>query len=163
MLNRNDPKARAMPGSANAPGFDSIELSTRDARAANEAIYAQLAALRRSMRLFSNFSERVSRSSGLSALEYQALLAIRALSPPGATRNTLCRELALRWKETEAVARRLERSQLVRVEPDPIDHRFRRHVLTERGEILLARLARRHLDEIRRNLLTLTRTLASLS
>lgn len=163
MLNRNGRKVRATPGSASAPKFDSIEPSTPEMRAANEAIYPQLAALRRSMRLFANFSERVSRSSGLSALEYQALLAIRALSPRGATRNTLCRELALRWKETEVVARQLERSRLVRIEPDPIDRRFRRLVLTERGEILLARLARRHLDEIRRNIRTLTRTLASLS
>ena len=152
-----------MPASVNAPSFQSVAPSTQDACAAQEATYPQLAALRRSMRLFANFSERVSRGSGLSALEYQALLAIRTLSPPGATRNALCRELALRWKETEALVQRLEQSRLVRIESDAIDRRFRRLVLTGRGEMLLARLASRHLDEIRRNIRTLTRTLTSLS
>ena len=61
------------------------------------------------------------------------------------------------------MARRLEQSRLIRVQADAIDRRFKRLVLTESGELLLARLASRHLDEIRRNIDGLTRTLTSFS
>lgn len=150
-----------MPAVADASVHDGA--TTQASQTAHEKKYAQLAALRRDMRLFTNFSERISRSAGLSALEYQALLAIKALSSRVGTRNALCRELALKWTQTEALTRRLEQSRLIRIEADAIDRRFKRLLLTERGETLLARLASRHLEEIRRNMRGLTRTLTSLS
>lgn len=115
----------------------------------NVTTYQALADLRRRMRLFANFSERASRSAGLSTLEYQGLLAIKVLSPQGATRHALCRELDLKWASTEALAKRLEQSRFVRVEADAQDRRFKRLRLTARGESVLQHLAAKHLATIR--------------
>jgi DNA-binding MarR family transcriptional regulator len=125
--------------------------------------YEYLASLRRSMRLFANFSERVSRGSGLSAIEYQALLAIRTRSPPGPTRNALCRDLHVKWNAAEALMKRLEHIRLIRVEADAADRRFKRLVLTSRGEAVLSRLAARHLEELRRHVASVVRVLKVLS
>jgi DNA-binding MarR family transcriptional regulator len=127
-----------------------------------ENAFAKLAELRRAMRLFGAFSERISRSAGLSALEYQALLAIRA-SSRAVTQSLLSRELALGWRATNDLAKRLEQSCLVVIESNAPDRRYRRLVLTDRGCALLASLAQRHLREINRSLGPLMTTLAYLS
>jgi DNA-binding MarR family transcriptional regulator len=154
-LNANDTKAKAMEAAPWAP-LDA-------GRTTRDASYLQLASLRRSLRLFNNFSERISRGSGLSALEYQALLAIRTLSPPGATRNMLCRELDLKLKMAEELTRRLEQNRLIRIEADATDRRFKRLLLTRRGEAVLWHLAERHLREIRRHVTAIVRILTALS
>lgn len=112
-------------------------------------VYEALADVRRWMRLFANFSERASRGAGLSTLEYQGLLAIKALSSRGATRHSLRRELDLRWRESEALTKRLEQSRLIRIEADLNDRRFKRLHLTARGEGVLEQLAAKHLVAIR--------------
>ena len=99
--------------------------------------FAKLAELRRAMRLFGAFSERISRSAGLSALEYQALLAIRA-SSRDVTQSLLSRELALGWRATSDLTKRLAQSCLVAIETNAPDRRYRRLVLTDRGHRLLA-------------------------
>lgn len=124
--------------------------------------FAKLAELRRAMRLFGAFSERISRSAGLSALEYQALLAIRA-SSRDVTQSLLSRELALGWRATSDLTKRLAQSCLVAIETNAPDRRYRRLVLTDRGHRLLANLALRHLREINRSLGPLMATLTYLS
>jgi DNA-binding MarR family transcriptional regulator len=125
--------------------------------------YRELAAYRRALRAFGDFSERTCRASGISALEYQVLLAVAAAWPKGATRSALSHELAMPTRAAARLFDRLHEASLIRVQDDPDDRRHKRCVLTANGEHLLVRLGTRHLGEIRRTAAPLRSLLAQLT
>lgn len=122
-----------------------------------------LASLRRSIRTFLAFSERVSREAGLSVDEYQALLAIRSSGEEGVTTSYLAAHLMLKPRATLDLVDRLGRAGLVERVRDADDRRRVPVVLSAKGRAVSARLIARHLLEIRRNAPRLVEILSSLS
>jgi DNA-binding MarR family transcriptional regulator len=122
-----------------------------------------LATLRRSIRTFLAFSERVSREAGLGVDEYQALLAIRGAGDGGVTTSHLAAHLMLKPRATLALVERLGRAGLVERARDADDRRRVLVVLSGKGRAVSARLIARHLLEVRRNAPRLVAILSSLS
>jgi DNA-binding MarR family transcriptional regulator len=122
-----------------------------------------LANLRRSIRTFLAFSERVSREAGLCVDEYQALLAIRSAGDDGVTTSYLAAHLMLKPRRTLDLVERLGHAGLVERVRDADDRRRVPVVLTPRGRIVSARLISRHLLEVRRNAPKLVEILSSLA
>jgi DNA-binding MarR family transcriptional regulator len=121
-----------------------------------------LAHLRRSIRTFLAFSERVSREAGIGAPDYQALLAIRSAGADGVTTSRLAAQLMLKPRAALDTVERLRRADLVERTRDPLDRRRVLVALTPKGRALSARLISRHLAEVRRNAPKLVEILSSL-
>jgi DNA-binding MarR family transcriptional regulator len=122
-----------------------------------------LATLRRSIRAFLAFSERVSREAGLSVDEYQALLAIRGAGEEGVTTSYLAAHLMLKARATLDLVERLGRAELVERVRDADDRRRVLVVLSAKGRVVSARLISRHLHEVRRSAPKLVEILSSLA
>jgi DNA-binding MarR family transcriptional regulator len=113
--------------------------------------YRQLAAFRRGLREFLRFSEAEAERRGLTAQNYQALLAVRACPEGGrVTINDLARQLLIRHNSAVGLVDRLAKQGLVVREPAPEDGRKVYLRLTAKGERLLERLAEVHREELRR-------------
>jgi len=121
-----------------------------------------LANLRRSIRTFLAFSERVSREAGIGAPDYQALLAIRSAGAVGVTTSRLAAQLMLKPRATLDTVERLRRADLVERVRDALDRRRVLVALTPKGRALSERLIARHLAEVRRNAPKLVEILSSL-
>jgi DNA-binding MarR family transcriptional regulator len=115
----------------------------------NDADYRALADWRRSLREFLTFSEQVALSGGLTAQQYQAILAIKARSQ-GANFSIgdLARELMIRPQSGVELVDRLEAGGLAVRVTDPGDRRRTMLTLTNKAEQLLSQLATTHLHEI---------------
>ena len=113
--------------------------------------YEQLAAFRRSLRGFLRFSEVEAEKGGVTAQNYQALLALRAC-PEGqrVTINDLAAHLMVRHNSAVGLVDRLSRQGLVAREPAPEDRRKVYLRLTAKGGRVLERLAEVHREELRR-------------
>jgi DNA-binding MarR family transcriptional regulator len=122
-----------------------------------------LAHLRRSIRTFLAFSERVSREAGLGAEEYHALLVIRSAGGNGVTTGHLAAQLMLRPRATLALVERLRQAALIERVRDASDRRRVLVALSARGRQLSTRLIGRHLLEVRRHALQLVGILSSLA
>ena len=122
-----------------------------------------LAYLRRSIRTFLAFSERVSREAGLGPEEYHALLVIRSAGVDGVTTAHLAAELTLGPRATLDLVERLRRAVLVERVRDAADRRRVLVVLSASGRTLSTRLIGRHLLEVRRNAPRLVGILSSLA
>jgi DNA-binding MarR family transcriptional regulator len=122
-----------------------------------------LAYLRRSIRTFLAFSERVSREAGLGPEEYHALLVIRSAGVDGVTTAHLAAELMLGPRATLDLVERLRRAVLVERVRDAADRRRVLVVLSASGRTLSTRLIGRHLLEVRRNAPRLVGILSSLA
>jgi DNA-binding MarR family transcriptional regulator len=122
-----------------------------------------LAHLRRSIRTFLAFSERVSREAGLGAGEYHALLVIRSAGGNGVTTGHLAAELMLGPRATLDLVERLRRAALVERARDASDRRRVLVALSASGRTLSTRLIGRHLLEVRRNAPRLVGILSSLA
>jgi DNA-binding MarR family transcriptional regulator len=116
-----------------------------------KADYELLATFRRELRNFLAFSEQVAQATGLSAQQYQALLAIKGYSGrEQVTVGELAQELLLVHHSASELADRMVSNGLL---ARSVDERDRRRTLlspTPRAEVLLARMAHTHLEELRR-------------
>ncbi|MDE2007470.1 MAG: winged helix-turn-helix transcriptional regulator [Rhodospirillales bacterium] len=121
---------------------------TRRPSPADPPDYAALAAFRRALRGFTDFSERAARGAGLSPRQHQALLAIKgAPAPP--TIGALAEALVIRPHSAVELVDRLTQLRLVERRADPADLRRARLALTERAETILRALSEAHLAELR--------------
>jgi DNA-binding MarR family transcriptional regulator len=116
----------------------------------SEADYRALADWRKSLREFLAFSENVAEGGGLTAHQYQAILAIKArIQDGGFSVGELARELLIRPHTAVELVHRLEGGGFVTRETDPGDRRRTVLRLTDKAELLLNRLASTHLNELR--------------
>lgn len=105
-----------------------------------------LADFRYALRQFLATSEAISRESGVTPQQYQAMLAIRARSADGLTMKDLAEQLALTHHAAVQLVDRLAKAGLAARARSSAD---RRHVLlrlTPEGEARFDRLASRHLE-----------------
>lgn len=123
--------------------------------------YAGLAGFRSALRQFLAASEAISRRGGITAQQYQALLAIGCGSGP-MTMKDLAEQLLLRQHAATQMVDRLQKAGLVDRDPSPTDGRSVVLTLTDSGGALLADLAEQHLAEILKQEPQLTRSLRRL-
>jgi DNA-binding MarR family transcriptional regulator len=111
--------------------------------------YRAAAALRASLRRFSQMSDRIVRDCGLTTERYELLLAIKSLeaSAEPATVSTLTAELGAAQVSVTQLVRRTEDSGLLRREVSPTDARVRYLRLTAAGEEQLGRAVTRLAEE----------------
>lgn len=113
--------------------------------------YRALLAWRIRLRRFLRWSEEQARAEGLSAAQHQLLLAVRGhADAAGPTVADLADALLLRHHSTVGLLDRAAAAGLVLREADGTDRRRVRIRLTTHGEDVLARLSRRHWEELGR-------------
>lgn len=113
--------------------------------------YALLATFRYALREFMHFSESAAAGVGLTAQQYQALLAVRACpEDQRVTINDLARQLLIRHNSAVGLVDRLDQQGLVAREPSPLDGRKVFLRLTAKGDRVLERLASVHREELGR-------------
>jgi len=115
------------------------------------ADFVRLASFRRALRRFLHFSEEVARRGGLSAQQYQALLAVRG-NPDHerVTINDLARHLLIKHNSAVGLVDRLAQEKLIVRETSSADRRKVELRLTPRGREVLAKLAAMHRAELQR-------------
>ncbi|MEO8545773.1 MAG: MarR family transcriptional regulator [Burkholderiaceae bacterium] len=110
-----------------------------------------LADFRARLRLFSAFSEQQSAALGLTAQQYQALLAIKGKpATEVVTITELAQSLAIKHNSAVGMVDRLEREGFVTREPSLEDRRRVQVKLTAQGEKVFRRLAIAHRIELHR-------------
>ena len=113
--------------------------------------YERLAAFRHALRAFLRFSEIEAEKGGLTAQNYQALLALRACPKENPlTINDLAQELMIRHNTAVGLVDRLTKQGLVAREPSPEDGRKVYLRLTPKGDRILEKLAEVHREELQR-------------
>ena len=124
--------------------------------------YDALAGFRSSLRRFLAASETISRESGVTPQQYQAMLAIR--TRPGATMamKELAEQLLLTHHAAVQMVDRLAKAGLASREASTSDRRLVLLKLTPKGETLLDELAERHLQIMLRQEPQLTAALKDL-
>jgi len=122
--------------------------------------YETLARFRYELRQFQAFSEVAANSSGLTAQQHQALLAIRGLSlREPMSIGDLAGYLLVRHHTAVELVDRMTKLKVVSRRVDPADGRRVLVQLTAEGERRLQRLSRMHLQELRAMGPTLTKML----
>ena len=111
--------------------------------------YQALAAIRRGMRQFLEFSASAARTAGLTPAQHQALLAIKGMPDP-VTVGTLAAWLDVRPHSAVGLVNRLVALKLVERGADRADRRRVNLWLTKRAEAKLAALSQIHRAELRR-------------
>lgn len=106
-----------------------------------------LAEFRRALRAFLAASEGLSKAAGVTAVQYQAMLAICAWDGPMAMRD-LAEQLMLTHSAAVQMVDRLAKAGWVRREAKDDDRRMVLVALTPEGGRLLASLTGRHVDEL---------------
>lgn len=119
-----------------------VELHDRD--------YAALADFRAALRGFLAFSEARAGEVGLSPQQHQTLLAIRGAPAGQATIGYVAERLILKPHSASELVSRLEALDLIARRPAENDRRRTLLALTERAEVMLAKLSATHREEIRR-------------
>ena len=109
--------------------------------------YQGLAGFRMALRQFLAVSEVISRAAGVTAQQYQALLAI-GCGPEAMTMKDLAEQLLLQPHAAVQLVDRLAKAGLVERSPSPTDGRSVLLTLTAAGERLLELLAEQHLREM---------------
>ena len=112
------------------------------------AQYENLAAFRRALRQFLAFSEAVTRDAGVTAQQYQALLAIKARPGEATCVKDLADELLLQHNAAVQLVNRLADAGLAERTPSAKDRRIVLLSLTDKGQRVLATLAKNHLAEL---------------
>lgn len=123
--------------------------SQTQAKKLSDDEYARLAAFRYALRQFLRFSEAAAEKAGLSAQQYQALLALRGSQyPEHATIADLAKQLLIRHNSAVGLVDRLvEQGMLVR-RPSAQDARKVNLHLTAKGSRVLEDLAGSHRAEL---------------
>jgi DNA-binding MarR family transcriptional regulator len=111
--------------------------------------YRALAAIRRGMRQFLEFSALAARDAGLTPAQHQALLAIRAMPEP-VTMGVLADWLGIKPHSAVGLVDRLARSKLIARIRDSKDRRRVHLRLKPAAERKLAALSQVHRAELRR-------------
>ena len=116
----------------------------------SKADYETLAAFRRALRTFADFSAKAARQVGLTTHQHQALLAIKGC-PAGIpmTVGHLAEELLVAPHTAAELVARLEAGDLVDKVADPDDRRRALLPLTARSEAMLSELTLAHRREVR--------------
>jgi DNA-binding MarR family transcriptional regulator len=115
-----------------------------------EVDYETLARFRYELRRFQAFSEAAANSSGLTAQQHQALLAIRGFSSRGQISvGDLARYLLIRHHTAVGLVDRMARLKILSRSVDADDGRRVLVQLTREGERRLQRLSKTHLKELR--------------
>ncbi|MEP6622854.1 MAG: MarR family transcriptional regulator [Acidimicrobiia bacterium] len=113
--------------------------------------YRRLLTFRTELRRFMRWSEEQAGALGMTPAQHQLLLAIRGHDGGrGPTVGEVAASLLLRPHSAVGLVDRAEQAGLVRRERDRNDHRVVRLRLTALGARRLARLSRRHLEELDR-------------
>ncbi len=112
--------------------------------------YELLARFRRELRQFLAFSEQAAQAVGLSAQQYQALLAIKAHAGRQMTVGELAGELLVAQHSASELADRMVEKGLLTRLADARDRRRTLLAMTPAAESLFERLAGTHVDELRR-------------
>jgi DNA-binding MarR family transcriptional regulator len=110
-----------------------------------------LAGFRALLREFQSFSEHAAQENGLTSLQYQTLLAIKAQADPAPiTITALAQMLMIKHNSAVGLVDRIEQLGLViRCHPES-DRRSVVVRLTARGDLMVAVLAKRHRQELQR-------------
>ena len=124
--------------------------------------YVALANFRRALRRFLAFSDAVTQDAGVTAQQYQAMLAIKATPEAGLSIKALAEELVLQHHGAVQLADRLEAAGLARRRPSAVDRRTVRLELTDKGEAFVAELAANHMEELSRHQPLLAQTMSYL-
>lgn len=112
--------------------------------------YARLARFRFELRRFLNFSEQAAIGAGLTAQQYQGLLALRGAGEGGLRIGQLADELLLKPHSASGLVDRLaEAGYVVRIAAEA-DRRRVLVRLTQQGKKLLRSLVAAHRSELRR-------------
>ena len=112
--------------------------------------YQQLASFRYALRSFLRFSETAAEGLGLTAQQYQALLAVCASAGGHVMINDLARQLLIRHNSAVGLVDRLTAQGLLAREPSAEDGRKVYLRLTAKGDRVLEKLAEVHREELRR-------------
>ena len=123
--------------------------------------YEGLAGFRYALRRFLANSEAISRASGITAQQYQALLALGCASVPQ-TMKDLAEQLMFQPHAAVQLVNRLQKLELVERQRSPKDGRSVLLRLTARGEEMLEGLADKHLAEMLKQEPMLSRSLGRL-
>lgn len=117
----------------------------------NDRDYRRLLAFRTELRRFLQWSEEQAIADGITPAQHQLLLAVRGHAEPrDPTIGDVADALLLRHHSAVGLVDRTVDAGLLRRIRDADDHRRVRLRLTARGARILARLSRRHLEELRR-------------
>src|SRR5262245_7030314 len=111
--------------------------------------YEALATFRYELRRFLRYSEEITRSHGLTPLQYQLMLQVRGFPrgrPPSV--GELAERLQAKHHGVVSLLTRCERLRLIERRANSADRRTVHVRLTARGERALERLARLHRDEL---------------
>jgi DNA-binding MarR family transcriptional regulator len=109
-----------------------------------------LAGFHRGLRQFLAASDEAARAAGVTALQSQALLAVKAAQAGRIALGDLARELMLKSNAAVQMVDRLEAQALVLRVPSRTDGRVVDIELTPEGEGLIGALAATHLDHLAR-------------
>jgi DNA-binding MarR family transcriptional regulator len=117
----------------------------------DDADYGTLLEFRTELRRFLHWSEQQARAAGLSPAQHQLLLAVRGhTDPKGPTVNEVAEHLVLRQNSAVELIDRAEAAGYVTRVADPSDGRVVHVRLTPAARGRLARLAKAHLEELKR-------------
>jgi DNA-binding MarR family transcriptional regulator len=116
-----------------------------------DADYQLLLRFRTDLRRFLHWSDEQAQAEGLTSAQHQLLLAIRGHPGPGApTVSNVADALLLRHHSATGLVDRAVLAGWVKRTRDRDDHRAVRLSITRSGAAKLARLSRRHLQELER-------------
>ena len=124
--------------------------------------YKGLAGFRLALRRFLAASEAICRKAGVTAQQYQALLAIKTKSNETMPMKELAEQLVITHHAAVQLVDRLAKAGLAERQASAGDRRAVVLALTRRGARLLDELASRHLDEMLRQEPLLTQSLRRL-
>ena len=114
----------------------------------NQTQIEALAGFRSALRRFLAFSEQATKAAGVTAQQYQALLAIKAWPHHSITVGDLAEELLLRAHGGVQLVDRLAALGLVQRARSETDKRSICVSLTEKGEATFLHLATQHLQQL---------------
>ena len=120
-------------------------------RQLSKSQYETLAAFRYALRRFIRFSEEAAQAAGVTAQQYQALLAIKGF--PGrdsVTVGELAERLQLRHHSAVGLVDRLAAEKLAVRVPSAKDHRQVLIQVTDRGETVVEKIASVHRQQLKR-------------
>jgi DNA-binding MarR family transcriptional regulator len=138
-------------------------IATTKARRVTVKDYETLAAFRHTLRRFLAFSEAAARTSGLTAQQHQAILAIKGHVGTGPmTVGELADHLMIRPHSAVELIDRLVKADLVLRMESPEDRRRVALTLTPKAGTILAELSAIHLEELRRSRVLLEQLLERL-
>jgi DNA-binding MarR family transcriptional regulator len=110
--------------------------------------YQGLAGFRYALRRFLAFSEVAASAAGVTSQQYQAMLAIKVHPDQAIMIKELARQMLLQPNGAVQLVDRLVNAGLAARRQSPTDRRSVLVILTEKGAVLLERLAADHLQEM---------------